>query len=362
MPMLKKKRPSPQMVQHEAQHYRTTIIALVIFADLLKQNNPSAKFSFGRKMTTSENNLVSKNNDQTPDLVVQISDNEGYICEAKSTLSKNDENWDEHVQQLQRYDDDLKGWWTGDQKLSAPSNTVLLIDYEKSIKFKKLLETKIHNDGIILKNPIGFVGFAQESTPKESLCFSLDWGKITNRKLHSELEDRKRIPLEHFIATQDRMKFNDVQPPVEHTMEVIWTHLLNDKSTSVEFDHKSKSWPIPINVPDLTLELQKAYGQQSSCEREVCFPQMKWIRNALDHYEAIDLARKKDIDNYIVLYKHFRGDLFEKFYPARKKMEGIIERKRQGDLFVSAKNMEKKKRREKIKDKAAVSISEQKSS
>ena len=72
--MPKKKRPSPNSVKIEAQHYRTTIIALVIFADLLKQNNPSAQSSFGRKMTTSENNVISKKNDQTPDLVVQVSD------------------------------------------------------------------------------------------------------------------------------------------------------------------------------------------------------------------------------------------------------------------------------------------------
>ena len=266
------------------------------------------------------------------------------------------------MRQLQKYDDDLEGWWTSDHKLKAVSNTLLLVDYEKSIKFKKLLEAKIQKEGITFKNPIGFVGFAQESSPMESLCFSLDWGKINNKKLHSELEDRKRIPLENYIATQDRMKFNDTPPPVEHTMEVLWTHLLNDKSTSIEYDPKSKSWPIPINVPTITIELQKAYGQQSSCEREVCFPQMKWIRNALEHYEVIDLAKKKDIDNYVVLYKHFRGDLLDKFFTARKKMEEKIEKKRQGDLFISAHNMEKKRHRQLIEEKTSVSFSEQESS
>jgi hypothetical protein len=362
MPMPKKKRLSAKIIKYEAEYYRTTIVALSIFSDLLKQGNPLAQSSFGRKMTTSENNNISKNNDQTPDLVVQVSESEGYVCEAKATMSKNDNGWIDHVQQLQRYDDDLMGWWTTDQKLKNVSNTILLVDYEKSIKFRNLVVNKIAKEELVFKNPVGFVGFAQQSSPVESLVFSLDWGNIYNRKIHTELSERKRVPLEDYIATQDRKKFSDTQPPVEYVMEVLWTHLFNEMSINVEYGIKIKSWPIPVNINDLTKELQRAYGQQSSGEREVCFPQSKWIRNALDHFEVIGLAIKVDVEKYIVYYKHLRGDLFEKFYSARKKMEEKIEKKRQGDLFISTHNMEKKRHRQLIEEKTSVSFSEQESS
>ena len=342
--MARKRRPSTKSIKVEAQNYRTTILALHIFAGFLKQNEKTARHSIGRRMTTSDNNLVSKRNDQTPDLVVQVSETEGYVCEAKMTMSNDKEGWDEHVQQLQKYDDDLEGWWTHDSKLKNESNTVLLIDAEKSIKLKKHIESLIKANGLLFRQPIAFVGFIQQSTNtnEEALLFSLDWGKIYNRKLHDELEVRKRIELESYVAFLDRWKFYDAQPPVEHTMEVLWQHLFNDLKTSVDYDEKTKSWPIEINVQSITLEMQKLYGQQPQEPREVSFPQVKWIRNALEHFEVLQLAKKKDFDNYVVSFKRLKGELLERFSKSRRLMEQKLEKKRQMELQLSVSNNPKK--------------------
>lgn len=331
--MPKKRETLSTSVRKEAENYRSTVHALHIFADFLKRGDKSARYSIGRRMTTSENNLVSKKTDQTPDLVVQVSPREGYICEAKASMANKKDWWDDHAKQLQRYDDDLEGWWTDSKKLENDSNTILLVSSEKSIKFKKHVEEAIQSGAVSFRKPIAFVGFMQTSTPDESMLFQLDWGTVYNDSLHNALEDRKLIPLELFIASVGHLKFYDSPPPVEYMMEILWTHLFNELKSNIQFDQKTRTWPFDINIQDITNRLQKLYGQHSAGEREASFPQIKWLREALEHFEALGLAKRKNLDHYTILYKQLRGDLLERFSRARNKMKEKNERKRQQVLF-----------------------------
>ena len=259
------------------------------------------------------------------------------MCEAKATMSTEKDWWDCHIKQLQRYDDDLVGWWTDSKCLENDSNTILLVSSEKSIKFRKHVEDAISKESVSFTKPIAFVGFIQTGTPQESMLFQLDWGKIYNSELHEALEDRKLIPLEHFVASVDRVKFYDSPPPVEYMMEVLWNHVFIELKTAVKMDEESKTWPIDVNIPNLTRDVQKLYGQTPSEEREASFPNIKWIRSAVEHFEVLGLAKKKDLDNYTVGYKNLRGDLLERFSKARKKVKEKEDRKRQMELPLTAK-------------------------
>jgi hypothetical protein len=331
--MAKRKKQKTTNVRLEAENYRSTVIALHVFAYILMQKNSSAKYSIGRKMTTSEYNHISQNEDQTPDLVVQIMSEEGYVCEAKSTLPNDSEWWDKHIKQLLKYDDDLLGWWTDGSKLNNDSNTILLISSEKSVKFRRRFEEYIKEKSIVLRKPTAFIGFMRAGTLEESLLFQLDWGRVYNEELHNSLEDRKLIPFERFMQSYGHLKFYDSPPPVEYMMEVLWSHLFNDLKSSVKYDEKTKSWPFNIDISDITMQVQKLYGQHTNNERETSFPKIKWVREAIEHYEAIGLAKEITNDQYIIHYKNLRGDLMEKFSKARKKVEEKREKARQGELF-----------------------------
>jgi hypothetical protein len=248
-------------------------------------------------------------------------------------MSNTEEWWDRHVRQLQKYDDDLIGWWTDDERLGDDSNTILLVSLEKSVKFRKHVEEAIR-DGVSFKKPIAFVGFMQTGTPEESVLFQLDWGKINNRQLNDALEDRKLIPLERFVASLGPLKFYDSPPPVEYMMEVLWNQLFNDLKISVKMDERTKTWPISISIPGITSDLQRLYGQVHDPRdlREVSFPNIAWVREAIEHFEVLGLAKREDLDNYTILFKNLRGDLLERFSKARKLMKKKLEKRKQLEL------------------------------
>lgn len=312
----------------EVENYRTTVNALYCFSDFLGGNHQSARKCIGRRMTTSEHNSVSANTDQTPDLVVQISETEGYVCEAKASLCDDQDNWEPHLKQLKKYDDDLIGWWTIDQKLKGESNTILLVTSEKSRRFRNYTKQK----GISFSKPIAYIGFIQKSVPEESILFQLDWGQIFNSKLNEEVDLGKVVHIEPILVQYGFKKFCDYPPPIELMMEILWSHVFNDLKTYVQYDENKRAWPIDIEVPSLTAELQKLYGQFSGESREVSFPQIKWVRNALDHFEVLGLAKKNEYNQYTVFYKQFRNELLERFSKARQKMNIKKQRKQQMGL------------------------------
>lgn len=164
------------------------------------------------------------------------------------------------------------------------------------------------------------------------MLFQLDWGKVYNPELNEALEDRKLVPLERFVVSVGPLKFYDSPPPVEYMMEVLWSHLFTDMKIAVKMDEKTKTWPIDINIPTITTDLQRLYGHIPRDEREVSFPHLKWVREALEHFEVLGLAKKKDLDNYTIMYNNLRGDLLERFAKARKKVKEKEEKRRQMEL------------------------------
>lgn len=78
---------------------------------------PGVVYAVGRRLTTSPGNRVSRNVAVTPDCVVQASESLGFVAEAKLSLPMDVNRWDEDVIQMLKYDDDLVGWWTADERL-----------------------------------------------------------------------------------------------------------------------------------------------------------------------------------------------------------------------------------------------------
>lgn len=129
-------------VKENSEDYRTTILALQAIIGFLtwdKKNNRrirGSKDSFGRKMDTSAKNQIAPNSTITPDAIIQKDISLGYIVEAKKSLPNNQEHWQKIVNQIKKYDDNLKGWWT-DSELIGRICLILLLALLKNILKKK---------------------------------------------------------------------------------------------------------------------------------------------------------------------------------------------------------------------------------
>lgn len=307
-------------IRKKVEEYETTIMALQAFSktiqDFYNIKDVKAKefVSYGRKMDTSSSNRIHPNNTATPDTVIQIGDDWGIVIEAKRTMPRNEnERWKETVNQIQKYDDDLVGWWTKDGRIKS-SNIALLIDVDRSIDFANYLQDLVDSKEITqFEKPTAIVEFFKKQEVKQFLHVREVWGNLEPKELSRRLKSGKSIPVEGLI---DNKRFYDQEPSVvEYTMVLLWQVVFTERYLNSDFDEISKNWLIKVDLDELTEYLQKLYGSKSNEERERTYPRRKWIKKALDAFVRLDLAKfDKTNENYTIKFRRLqRGDIFLRF-------------------------------------------------
>ncbi|MBE0410774.1 MAG: hypothetical protein IBX69_13705 [Anaerolineales bacterium] len=317
-------------IKQNIENYRTTIHALQALVSIVtwdKSDNQileGAQTSFGRRMDTSPNNRIMPDHYVTPDIVIQRTQNLGYVVEAKKSLPVNQDYWQKTVFQLLKYDDDLLGWWTNDE-LMETTCLILLLHQPRSFDFRKYLEDYLDKESIEFKNKCSIVEFNRSSEVKEFIFLRKYWGSICDESISSGLESGKDVPVEKVLVSYGEKKFYDSEPIIEYIMVILWQDLFTDMKTGVEYNEAHKAWLLNINIDDLTVELQKLFGSESNEYREIKYPKTSWVRKAMDAFVKIKLAKKANNGkDYKVLFKYLHGDPIEKFSKHREQPDEDI--------------------------------------
>lgn len=303
--------------------YEGTIHALWSFVSITtwdknneRQKEPSS-YSLGRQMSLTDLDI-------TPDAVIQVGQDIGYVVEAKYSMPRNKDYWQDDVLQLIKYDNPLCGWWTESQEIGF-HNVVLLIEYGRSVLFKDYIQQWVEKAGYTFKNNFAVVEFSRADNASHYYAFRKISGDIQDESISTALYASVKVPRDAVISSYPVGKFYDTAPPVtEYTMVTMWIHVFPQIRDSIEYNKKLKAYPIHIKLDELTLEIQKLYGQVSGDKRSVAFPQSDWIKDALDEFEKMDLAKKlnREIDgyDYLVLHKDLHvDDVLEYFVANRNK-------------------------------------------
>lgn len=317
--------PSFEEVQRKVEEYQTTIMALCALCRIVNEelqigeNHLDFHSSCGRKMDTSSNNRVHPNNTATPDLVIQKGDDWGMVVEAKRSMPKNEnDRWRDTVDQLIKYDDTLKGWWTNNEQIPS-ANLALLVDSDRSIEFSRYLDSLITNKTIeSFQNPTSIIEFYRKQEVNQFLHIRKIWGVVEPQEFTQKLETGKSINVEVLV---DKQKFYDQEPEiVEYVMVLLWQNVFTELYRNSKFDDLTKVWLIEVDLDKLTEELQKLYGNKSNEPRERTYPRKKWIQKALDAFILLNLATHTSKKNvYEIKFKKLRGgDLFQRFYRHRE--------------------------------------------
>lgn len=300
--------------------YKQTVHSILAFAALVVHDGilqrPNSQFGFGRRMETSENNSKIPLNEITPDLVAQKSKQYGIVAEAKKALDKNQLNWDQHVEQLRKYDDNLKGWWTENEML-ANSNAVMLIHQSRG----RLLRDFLYNCRNKDPNSVGpntcVVEFNESPEAETYYFFRLEFGKIKDSELMKSLYAGKQIPLDEVKKSFTNIEYYDVKPPMPLLLSRLWTNYFPTKLDEGEYDEQKQLMKIRVTVTGVTDELQKAFGSQAlyQDDRSSEFPKQKWIREAFDKLISYNLAsHSSESDEYTIYLRRFQGDVIERFF------------------------------------------------
>lgn len=268
-------------------------------------------------MTTSPLNPKFPSNEITPDLVAQKSIEYGVVAEAKKSLAQNLSNWIVHVEQLRKYDDDLQGWWTEAEKISH-SDAVMLIHQSRSRQFVRFLQ----NQKDTVRDSVGpntcVVEFNESEEAVAYYFFRLEFGRIPDVDLGERLDVGVQVPLDKLRMSFPNIQYYDTEPPMPLLLTHLWTNVFPAMREHGEYDDKTKSTKIKVSVPDITDELQRAFGSKAlrQDDRSGEFPKQRWVRQAFERLVKYKLATPSsgEDERYIIYYRsfncllHFFGD------------------------------------------------------
>jgi len=105
-------------VRAEVNDYLETVQGIcalcheIRFDPVSRQVRPEVRYCLGRRMTTSVRNRVQPDTAVSPDLVIQSDDTYGIVAEARLRFPRDAQERVAKLRQLEKYDDDLSGWYT----------------------------------------------------------------------------------------------------------------------------------------------------------------------------------------------------------------------------------------------------------
>ncbi len=303
-----------QRLKDESDNYEQTVIAIISFAHLLRYDDspknylPDSVFFIGRKMDTSPNNRINPNSFATPDLILQISPKYGIVGEVKKSLPQNKEFWKKYFRQLQKYDDDLKGWKTPNEKIQK-MDLVFLTDYLLKSEVLEYIKLKIQTGEFKTNNNFCVVTFMRLHESEEKFTFENISGKFSDMYANEILKigTPRAMPLEDVMNYNKNftVKFYDSPPPLPYMMMVLWDNIFPSIKTIEQYiDEKGKKrQKFEVNIDFLTNELREKFSHNANHDsRQKKIPEKDWVKKAMDEFVRLGYAETKidDKNSYIV--------------------------------------------------------------
>jgi len=303
-------------------NYNLTIQAICAFSHLFRWDKdlndfkPDSFFFIGRKMNTTSNNRISPNNVVTPDLIIQLRPDYGIIGEEKISFSRNRNHWKDDFLQIQKYDDNLKGWKTTNEEIKKV-DLVLLIEYHRKVDVIEYLEEEIRQGRFSTHNNLSVIAFSKMTQSHEWLTFEKAYGNISDPKMNDEFYRIASVKMEYLLMYYGGIKFIDVQPPLPLLMNILWHNVFSEKvkiETLMEEKGK-KQISLKVDLNELTSTLREQFTQYDNQDgRQPDIPKKSWIKEALDKFVELKYAENVEgsLDEYIIKYKNIKNPL-EKF-------------------------------------------------
>ncbi len=294
-------------LQEESDDYEQTVAALLALSQHLKYEN-SVDSWFGRKFKTSTHNLISPDTDITPDLTTQINEHYGIVTEARKNFAR-EENYDDKITQVKKYDDNLKGWETSDEFIQKHDLVILTHQIEvRDVEdhLKRRLSEFSGNHKIII------IGFIRNNENAVSVFIRKEGSEVFSENIGEKLRRGVAIKYEHLLQLGlGTIKFYDANPPMPYLLGVIWDNILSEKPTEEEYRAAGRGKiEIQTNIDEIVDEL-KRFAPRQNGNRLPEIPKRSWVEAALEKLVEIKLARrvrgKNKSGEYKIIFKRKLG-------------------------------------------------------
>lgn len=270
----------------------------------------SVPYGIGRRLAVSpENRIVAAGTEVTPDCAIQMSPTHGILAEAKPGVTRLPAAWEDNIKQLQKYDDNLKGWWTRDG-LVRLHDIVALLPVSRVVDFVDLLKARIGAGTVTFNRPLVVVAFwKQTGAQRVFINLKTEHGSVSDAEVANRL--RRAVPVDWstLLVSYNDPKFIDSEPPLPYTLWVLWDLMLASRATGREPESKTNWIGLDVGVAELTEDVRRYYGFPSGGERSVEIPRRRWIRKALDALVIFGKAERVAEGKYHVKYKRNKNNV-----------------------------------------------------
>lgn len=270
------------------------------------------KYEIGRRMSTSSSNRVTQSEDVTPDCTIQADVRTGLLAETKLGLPKDADAWDDAIIQMQKYDDDLEGWWTSNEHIET-HDIVALVPLSRAVRFADRLEAGAKAGRWRFDRRISVIGFYKASGVKDFMGLKKERGELSQGDLDQRLRESRQISFSLLIAEYRDRKFVDYPPPLPYLLQIIWDHLFTRYAADVPKNEAQDYIPLDVTVEKMTHDLQEYFGFKSSGPRSPEIPRASWVRKAMDALVDFKIATKTNEASYLIRYKRGHRDTLKKF-------------------------------------------------
>lgn len=312
-----------KQITEKSDSYEMTIQAIIAFDSAIRYDDAQKGYlqnSYclpGRRLLKNANN---PDDNVTPDIVIQLSNNYGIIAEVKLTANT-DQDFKQADEQIEKYDTNLIGWKTDNEKIGLHDLSLLVNDFHKG-KAKRYFESKT------FQKKLTIIACARQYEFKVFFKIEKHHGAFSDTRLEKKFIDPIGIPLENpdIVKAISSVKFYDAEPPVEYMMNVLWMNILNEIA---QREQQETEKMISVNCKELTKMLTERYSFGQIDSRQPKRPREDWVRQALDAFTKINYAYKdlQQNDKYLIKYSHPRKENMIVFF-ARKHYEALNKRKK----------------------------------
>jgi len=299
-------------------NYKQTLEAIISFSHVLrwddnkKELKPNSYSFIARQMDTSEENRIIPNKEINPDLIVQLDEDYGIVGEVKKSFPLNRNHWKSDFNQLQKYDDKLKGWKTSSEYINT-SDIILLTHYKIKVNVSDYIKERINNNDLHFERNFSAISFSRVQEIKMFLALEKFYGKLSDTSLDERFRLIVRVPLNKVIPLSNIIFYDD-EPELTYIMEILWNKIFSQYPDEDAFIESGgiKIMTIEVNTHDLVKKLRTQFTDYIEDDnRQPRLPKTNWIKKAMDKFVKLKYAKKddKEDNNYTVKYKSIKNTL-----------------------------------------------------
>jgi hypothetical protein len=311
-------------IRKDCDDYCDTVLALKAFAhEMLWDGEKIADCPafFGRSMATSSTNRISPDNTVTPDLIVQPKPEYGIVVEAKIALSGDPKKRTRKLLDLQKYDDDLRGWKTADERIPLHDVVLLCHNFHGTDVCDQIRDLQGKSE-ISFDRKFALVSFIRGQQTETWMSLALEMGDLSDAAKKEKLRRRLQIRLDH-IAANPRfasVELYDHPPPLPMLMHFIEQTVVNDLDENDLLRHRQHQQVLKtFSIDNMRDRLAANFALPQDKTRTPKIPKRAWVKDAMEAFVAFDWAQRasqpKGYYHYIVKKRH--GNLFERFPPCQ---------------------------------------------